>query len=246
MNPRRTHSVALVVASATPAFVIPWSVDPFTPLLVGIPLAALLQLALPRESRMPSRAALISLGIATVTIGLASLFYAVPHGTEYFRWGFAHISDGSISVAVTAVLRVAVLALPAMAIAPVVSAHEFLATCAMRRVIPDRIALATLIALRLVPVIAADLDETRQARRAVGRTSTPISIAATTLVIALRRAVRMSDIAEVRGFSRHGRRWRAYRPLRWTDWLVMIVAIAIGVIALGATAAGGAWNGAIA
>jgi energy-coupling factor transporter transmembrane protein EcfT len=112
-------------------------------------------------------------------------------------------------------------------------------------VVPDRVALAVLIALRLVPVISSDLEETRQARRANGRTASPFAVALTTLVIAIRRAVRMSDVAEVRGFSRPDRIWSAYRPLRASDWALMTVSALIGVAAISIVIGLGLWNSAI-
>jgi energy-coupling factor transporter transmembrane protein EcfT len=121
-----------------------------------------------------------------------------------------------------------------------------LATCAVKRILPDRVALATLIALRLIPVISSDLDETRQARRANGRASTPFAVALTTLVIAIRRAVRMSDVAEIRGFSRSNRSWSVYRPLGIRDWILITGSVVIGVSSMILVAYLGVWNSAIA
>jgi energy-coupling factor transport system permease protein len=242
---RRPHSVALIVAIAIPALVVVWSVDPWTPILMGLPLMAFITAMTSGVVQRPSATALTVLGFAVGTAGLASLLYAVPRGTVYFDWGWMLISEGSIAVAIAAMCRIVVIALPAMLVGRAISAHEFLATCAVRRVVPDRVALAVLIALRLVPVISSDLEETRQARRANGRTASPFAVALTTLVIAIRRAVRMSDVAEVRGFSRPDRIWSAYRPLRASDWALMTVSALIGVAAISIVIGLGLWNSAI-
>jgi energy-coupling factor transport system permease protein len=242
---RRPHSVALIVAIAIPALVVVWSVDPWTPIFMGLPLLAFLTAMTSGVVQRPSTTALTVLSVTVVTATLASLLYAVPRGTIFFDWGWMTISQGSIDVAIAAMFRILVIALPAMLVGRAISAHEFLATCAVRRVLPDRVALAALIALRLVPVIASDLDETRQARRANGRTASPFAVALTSLVIAIRRAVRMSDVAEVRGFSRPDRVWSAYRRLRMSDWVLIVGSASIGIAAMSVVVYLGLWNSAI-
>ena len=245
MIARRPHSVALIIASAIPAVVVVWSVDPWMPLIMGLPLIALLAIMARDSLARPSRTALTVLAVTVATAGLATLLYGLPGGHIYWEWGYATISDKSLEIALSSMLRIVIIAVPAMLVVGAVSAHEFLATCAVRRIVPDRVALATLIALRLVPIIAADLDETRQARRANGRSAAPFAIALTTLVIAIRRAIRMSDVAEIRGFSRPNRTWSVYRPLEMRDWFLITGSVAIGLSALFAVAYLGLWNSAI-
>lgn len=245
MSVRRPHSVALIVASAVPALVVVWSVDPWTPILMGVPLLILLASTTVGVIARPSKTALTVLGITVVVAGIASSLYGIPGGVVYLEWGYATISDRSIEIAAAAMLRIVVIALPAMLVGGAISAHEFLATCAVRRILPDRVALATLIALRLVPVIASDLDETRQARRANGRSASLFAVALTTLVIAIRRAIRMSDVAEIRGFSRPNRTWSVYRRLEFRDWVLMVGSITIGLLAMATVAYLGVWNSAI-
>ena len=245
MSERRPHSVALIVASAVPALVVVWSVDPWTPIVMGVPLIFLLALSTSAVISRPSTTALTVLAITVVTAGFASLLYGIPGGVVYLDWGYATISDRSIEIAAAAMLRIVVIALPAMLVGGAISAHEFLATCAVWRIVPDRVALATLIALRLVPVIASDLDETRQARRANGRSASFFAVALTTLVIAIRRAIRMSDVAEIRGFSKPNRTWSVYRRLELRDWVLVVGSIAIGISAMLIVAYLGVWNSAI-
>ncbi len=242
---RGRHSVALLGASAVPALVVVWTVDPFTPILTLVPLLAVMWAFAPNALIYPSRIAYIALGIAIASTGIASLLYAAPRGTIYFELGLMTVSDGSFAVAAASMTRIAAIALPAMFVASSISAHEFLATLAVKRVVPARFALATLIALRLIPVIASDLDETRQARRANGLSQSPFAVALTSLVIAIRRAVRMSDVAETRGFSKPHRLWSAYQPMRFLDWTLVAFAVAVGVGALYVTATTGEWNSAI-
>lgn len=245
MTSRRPHSVALIIASAVPALVVVWSVDPWTPIVMGVPLIAFLATMAAGAFSRPSRTALTVLAIAVGTAGLASLFYGLPGGHIFWELGYATISDKSVEIALSSMARILVIAAPAMLVGGAISAHEFLATCAVRRILPDRVALATLIALRLVPIISSDLDETRQARRANGRSASPFAIALTTLVIAIRRAVRMSDVAEIRGFSRPNRTWSVYRPLDMRDWLLIVGSVTIGLAAMITVAYLGLWNSAI-
>jgi len=243
---RRPHSLALIVASAVPALALVWSVDPWMPIFLGVPLLGFIAVMTPKVITVPSKTSLIVLAAAVGTAGIASLLYGTHRGTEIFEWGLMHISDGSIATSSAAMLRILAIALPGLLVAGAISAHEVLATSAVKRILPDRVALATLIALRLIPVISSDLDETRQARRANGRAPTPFAVALTTLVIAIRRAVRMSDVAEIRGFSRSNRTWSVYRPLGIRDWILITGSVVIGVAAMIAVAYLGVWNSAIA
>lgn len=246
MTARRPHSLALIVASAVPALALVWSVDPWMPIFLGVPLLGFIAVMTPKVITVPSKTSLIVLAAAVGTAGIASLLYGTHRGTEIFEWGLMHISDGSIATSSAAMLRILAIALPGLLVAGAISAHEVLATSAVKRILPDRVALATLIALRLIPVISSDLDETRQARRANGRAPTPFAVALTTLVIAIRRAVRMSDVAEIRGFSRSNRTWSVYRPLGIRDWILITGSVVIGVAAMIAVAYLGVWNSAIA
>lgn len=245
MSAGRPHSVALIVASAVPALVVVWSVDPWMPILLGVPLILLLASTTTGTLARPSTTAITVLVITVATAGFASLLYGIPGGVVYLDWGYVKVSDRSIEIAAAAMLRIVVIALPAMLVGGAISAHEFLATCAVRRIVPDRVALATLIALRLVPVIASDLDETRQARRANGRSASLFAVALTTLVVAIRRAIRMSDVAEIRGFSRPNRTWSVYRRLELRDWVLVVGSAVIGLSAMVIVAYLGAWNSAI-
>jgi energy-coupling factor transporter transmembrane protein EcfT len=243
---RERHSVALLGASAVPALVVVWSIDPLTPWLTLVPLIAVMWGFAPNVLSIPTRAGLATLAVAIAATGIASVLYAAPHGRIFAEWGLITVSDGSFAVAGASMSRMLAIALPALLVSRGISAHELLATLAVKRVVPARVALATLIALRLIPVIASDLEETRQARRANGHGQSPFAIALTALVVAIRRAVRMSDVAESRGFSKQHRVWSSYNTMRFGDWTLVVLAVAIGVGALVITATTGNWNSAIA
>lgn len=237
------HSLALVIATMVPTFTVVWTVDVLTPVLVGVPILVLLWMWIP-DLTVPVKS-LAVIGIGAFFVSLTSLLYAKPSGTVHFEWGMAHITDGSVVVAIASFLRILALALPAAFIVRIVRPHELIATTAVRRVVPGRIALATLIALRLVPVITDDLKETRTARRAAGLTTSFSSLIVTTFVIAIRRAIRMSEIAEVRGFSKPDRVWLSYRRFAARDWILVAAAAGTGLIALTIVSLTGMWNSAI-
>ena len=243
MKQYRPHALALVIASIVPAFTVVWTVDPVTPLIVGLAIVALLWTW--NSTLTVSLRALGLILASAFFISVTSLLYAKPSGVVYFEWAFAHISDGSSGVAVSSFLRILAIALPTAFIIRSILPHELIATTAVRKIVPGRIALATLIALRLVPVITADLAETRTARRAAGSTVSFSSLVVTTFVIAIRRAIRMSEIAEVRGFSKPDRVWLSYRPFSVRDWLLVTAAVSCGALSLAATGALGLWNSAI-
>ena len=243
MNGYRPHSLALVFASVIPALTVVWTVDVFTPVMVGLAVVVALVTATQSASIPWARIGFIVL--AAVIMSLTSFLYARPDGAVYAEWGFVTISDGSFSVAIASFARILAIGIPAVIILTKVEPHEMIASTVVKRVIPQRAALATLIALRLAPVITADLAETRVARRAAGLSTRFGSLVVTTLVIAIRRAIRMSEIAEVRGFSQPDRVWTSYRPFARADWTLVAVALASGVFALVVTAVTGEWNSAI-
>lgn len=240
---RRPHSLALVLASMVPALTVVWTVDVVTPVLVGLAVFATLASALhlPRVP-WPRVGALVVIALGTSVV---SLLYAKSSGTVYLEWGFITVSDGSFRVALAAFARILAIGLPALLVFPAAEPHELIATTVVRKVFPQRAALAVLIAIRLVPVIAGDLEETRIARRSAGRTTSFSALIVTTLVIAIRRAIRMSEIAEVRGFSAPQRVWTSYRPFARADWTLLVIAVASGLGSLVITAVTGEWNSAI-
>ena len=240
---RRVHSLALVLAAIVPALTVVWTVDVVTPAIVGLLVATAL-VSWQNRSRLPWNRIgwLVVLAVAT---SVSALLYARSSGAVYLDWGFMHISDGSFTVAAASFARVLAIGLPALLIFADVEPHELVATTVVRRIVPQRIALATLIALRLAPVIAGDIAETRTARRAAGLKTPFGALVITTLVIAIRRAIRMSEIAEVRGFSHPDRVWVSYRRFAPSDWALVASALGSGILALVITAVTGEWNGAI-
>jgi energy-coupling factor transporter transmembrane protein EcfT len=55
----------------------------------------------------------------------------------------------------------------------------------------------------------------------------------------------MSDVAEIRGFSRPNRTWSVYRRLELRDWVIVVGSAVIGLSAMVIVAYLGAWNSAI-
>jgi energy-coupling factor transport system permease protein len=242
VNTKTTHSVALLVASVVPALTVIWSLDPLTPLIIGFISVLLIVLFHARHIVLPSTIAINSFVIGTVAIVVASFLYAKPKGYMLFSWGWVTITEGAISVSVSTLLRILAIAVPALLIAKSISIHQIMATLAVRNILPNRIALATLISLRLVPVIANDVSETIQAQRARGKAMPVLAVANVSLVIAIRRAVRMSVTAEVRGFTKPDRLWRSYRRFGFRDWLLTVLAILSGIFAIATTVSLGMWN----
>ena len=243
MSAPRAHSLALVFTSAVPALTVVWTVDLLTSLLVGVTVVTALS-TVTRRSRIPwTRIGIIA--VAAAIMSVTSFLYARESGTVYAEWGFVTISDGSFDVAFASFARILAIGIPSVLVLDDVEPHELIATTVVRRVVPQRAALAALIALRLAPVIAADLAETRVARRAAGLSTRFGSLVVTTLVIAIRRAIRMSEIAEVRGFSQPDRVWTSYRRFARRDWGLVSFALVAAGLALSITALAGMWNSAI-
>ena len=242
MKTTTTHSVALLIASIVPPLTVIWGLDPITPLIVGSLSALLIVLFHARHIVAPATIAINSFVIGTVAIVAASFLYAKPKGYMLFSWGWVTVTEGAITVAVSTLLRILAIAVPALLIAKSISIHQIMATLALRNVLPNRIALAILISLRLVSVIANDVSETLQAQRARGKAMPVLAVANVSLVIAIRRAVRMSVTAEVRGFTKPGRLWRSYRRFGFRDWLLAVLSVLGGIGAIVTTVSLGMWN----
>lgn len=240
---KRAHSIAIVVVAILPALVLLFTIDPMTPALVGCVCTAVMFWAAPARNdavRLKPLVVLVALSAAGAFV--TNALYGVPGGETYWRWGFQHVTDRSLELAVAQATRALAIGVPAIIMARSMSVSGVAAWMAMKTAVPTRFALATVIGIRLVPIITSDITETITARRARGVRVTPLSVTVNVIVVAIRRALRMSEVAEVRGFSHKSRLWSAYTPLTVRDGVVVALAIGGVAAAVAATVSNGLWD----
>ncbi len=240
---KRAHPAVLVGIMMIPAAVLLLTIDVWTPVLIGVPLAALIAVTNGRHAPVFSwRPVAVMVVVSAGGAFAINAVYGMPSGAAVWEWGYFHVTEGSLQVALAMSLRVCAIAVPAILVTRRLDFSAFAAWCAVSRVAPYRFVIALLIGIRLVPVIAADVSETISARRARGVGSPPLALAMTVLVVAIRRAIRMSDIAEIRGFARADRVWSRFVPLRAWDYGVMFLALVITAAAVAVSVAFGHWD----
>ena len=240
---RRAHSVAIVVVAVLPALVLLFTIDPITPVLVGVVCTAVLLWAapaLPDAVRLQPLVALVAVSAGGAFV--ANALYGVPGGDTYWQWGFQHITSRSLELAVAQATRAAAIGVPAILMARAISVSGVAAWLALKTAVPARFALATVIGIRLVPIITSDVTETIAARRARGVRVTPLSVTVNVIVVAIRRALRMSEVAEIRGFSNESRVWSAYTPLTGRDALMVALAVCGVIASVAITISSGQWD----
>ncbi|MEY4458177.1 MAG: hypothetical protein RIS25_770 [Actinomycetota bacterium] len=240
---RRAHPVVIVTVALMPAVVLLFTIDPVTPVMVGAVCSIVLWRvapALPGAVRMRPLVGLVA--VSALGAFVVNALYGVPGGDVYWHWGYQHITERSLTLATAQATRALAVGIPAVLLARSLQVSSLAAWLATARVVSPRFALATLIGIRLVPIIVSDVRETVIARGARGVRATPLSVSISVIVVAIRRAIRMSEIAEIRGFDSPERVWSSFEPLRFRDGLVLtatVLAVAISVVV---TITSGMWD----
>lgn len=184
---------------------------------------------------------------AAPTVGVTLLLYGQTSGTIYFEWAFIAISDGSIRVALSSVLRViamgipAVLALAGSDLTALADALEQLAH------LPVRFVLGALAGLRLINLFWRDWKTLELARRArglsdTGRARRMFAQGFALLVLAIRRGTKLSVAMETRGLGAGPRTWARRSRFAFRDWALVGVSVLIAAAAVAASVLSGAWN----
>jgi energy-coupling factor transport system permease protein len=243
-----------------------WSVQPVASLLGVIALgvclvtsldlvtgaiALVLELLLLPMLRVPVRTLVfraLPVLLATPLTGVSIALYGRASGASYLELGFAHVTAGSLGLAVATMLRVLAIGLPAVLLFVRVDPTDLADGLAQVLRLPARFVLGALAAVRMTTLLADDWRQLAMARRARGiadrgRIRRGLSMAFALLVLALRRATTLAVAMESRGFGAPIRRTWA-RPARWggREWLLFAVVAGIGIVAVGAAVAVGAWR----
>ena len=180
----------------------------------------------------------ILLLLSALIMLINALFSGNTDGTVFLDWGPFTLSTAGLLEASAIGVRVFALSLPAVLLLSTTDPVLFSDGVQQQLRVPARYAMASVIGLRLLPLLANDWTQMSAARRARGLSSTnPLRAVRSgasrmvgLLVISLRRALRMALALQARGFEPYAQRTNARESvLRPRDWIAMAAATAVVV-----------------
>ncbi|WP_181420992.1 ATP-binding cassette domain-containing protein [Curtobacterium sp. MCSS17_011] len=219
--------------------------------VVSATVALALELALLPLLRLPLRILLLRLAPVLVAVPLTAVsiaLYGRPSGREWFDLGFAHVTDGSLTLALATALRVLAVGVPAIALFVRVDPTDLADGLAQVLRLPARFVLGALAAVRMMTLLVDDWRQLAMARRArgladSGRLRRGATMAFALLVLALRRATTLAVAMESRGFGAPGRRtWARVARFAGPEWAMVAVLVGIGVVSIAVAVNTGTWR----
>lgn len=239
------NPVAKIAAALVIALTLAFSVD-----LVSAGVALLLELALLPLAGLGWGAfwrRTAPVWVAAPLAGLTVVLYGRPSGQVFVSWWFVQVSEGSLHLALATVLRVLAIALPAVALFATVDATALADGLAQLVHLPARFVLGALAALRLLGLMRDDWRSLELARRARGvadraRVRRAAGLAFALFVLSIRRGSALATAMEARGFGGSTpRSWARPSPFGAREWLLIVVATLIVVVAVTAAMLSGQW-----
>ncbi|QYI98457.1 ATP-binding cassette domain-containing protein [Curtobacterium flaccumfaciens pv. flaccumfaciens] len=219
--------------------------------VVSAAVALALELALLPLLRLPVRTLLLRLAPVLLAVPLTAVsiaLYGRPSGREWFDLGFAHVTDGSLTLALATALRVLAVGAPAIALFVRVDPTDLADGLAQVLRLPARFVLGALAAVRMMTLLVDDWRQLAMARRArgladSGRLRRGATMAFALLVLALRRATTLAVAMESRGFGAPGRRtWARVARFAGPEWAMVAVLVGIGVVSIAVAVSVGTWR----
>jgi energy-coupling factor transport system permease protein len=246
----RANPVAKLAAALLLLIVLFLSVDPITPVVILVGLAASVWLSGLGWRPLLSRTWPIVLAALAVTAVNALL--GPPTDGEVLRIGPIGLSAESLGSGLALGLRVLAIAYTGVLAVVTTDPTDLTDALIQQLHLSPRFAVGALAAVRLLPVMAGEWQTISLARRARGVDAGRSPLTAvrlffgkllTLLVAAIRRATRLAAAMEARGFGALPCRSVA-RPQRMAarDWWLIGAAAALGLAAIGLSLALGAWE----
>jgi energy-coupling factor transport system permease protein len=247
----RRNPTAKLAASALLTFILLTSVDPVTPavaIVVELALAPLFGIRYPRLLRrgwplLASAAAVFACTLVFTTHG---------GGATLLRAGPLTLTAGALSAALGLALRIVAVALPGLIVFATTDPTDLADSLIQQVRVPARFAIGSLVAFRLVPLLADEWEMLTMARRARGvdagrnpaarvRLFTQTTFAL--LVGAIRRGTRLATAMDARGFDSATNRTVA-RPQRFdaADGALIVGALVVAAVAIGTSVAAGTFR----
>lgn len=242
----RVNPVAKLAATLVMTVTLLLSIDPVS---AGVTLAA--TLALLPFARLPVRQLWLRLWPIAVTalIGAAAtVLYGRASGDVYLEWGLVRVSDGSIALSLSILLRVLAIAVPSVVLFATTDPTDLADGLAQIVRLPSTFVVGALAGLRLVGLLIDDWRELSMARRARGvaddgRLRRFLSQAFALFVLAVRRGTKLATAMEARGFGADAARtWARPSRMSWPDAGLLVIAVAVAAASVLAAVAAGTWT----
>lgn len=178
---------------------------------------------------------------------LSMALYGAPSGHEFFRLGWIHVTEASLTLAAAIFVRVLALGVPAVLLFADVDPTDMADGLAQVWRLPSRLVLGTLAGLRTVGLFRDDWRSLSQARRARGLGDSALlrrlfTMAFALLVFALRRGSKLATAMEARGFGASERTWARESRVGRPDVVLLAVAVAVVAVAVGSSVALGKFH----
>ncbi|MGA4668881.1 energy-coupling factor transporter transmembrane component T family protein [Propionibacteriaceae bacterium Y1923] len=182
---------------------------------------------------------LVPLLVVAPIAAISMALYGERDGRVHVDWGLVVISDQSLMLALAVFIRVFALGIPSILLLTTVDPTDMADGLAQVLKLPARFVLGSLAGVRMVGLFLDDWRTLGHARRARGLGDTNrvrrwLTMAFTLMVFAVRRGSRLATAMEARGFGGGPRTWARPSRLGGADVVAVLVALAVGALALGA------------
>jgi energy-coupling factor transport system permease protein len=186
--------------------------------------------------------------IAAPLTALTIALYGETSGTIYMEWFVIRVSEGSIALAAATFFRVLAIALPSVVLFITVDPTDLADGLAQILRLPARFVLGALAGLRMIGLFLDDWRALELARRARGvadrgRLRRFAGMAFALLVLSIRRGSKLATAMEARGFGAPvPRTWARESRFGLGEWMLLLVGLGIGLVAVVAAVLAGTWN----
>ena len=209
--------------------------------MVGLVLVAAIGLGFPAAfiaRRVWPVLALAPLGALNMAL------YGRPGGAVHVDWFLVHVTDNSLKLAGSVLLRVLALGVPSILLFTGIDPTDLADGLAQVWKLPARFVLGALAGFRLVSRFVDDWRSLALARRARGLGDTGAlrrwaTMAFAMLVIAIRRGSKLATAMEARGFGTTERTWARPSVVGRPDLVLVVCAVLAVAVALAASIAAG-------
>ncbi|MCU1508198.1 MAG: transporter [Glaciihabitans sp.] len=186
--------------------------------------------------------------IAAAFAGVTIALYATASGQTYAQFLFAHVTEGSVNLAIATALRVLAIALPAVVLFLTIDPTDLADGLGQVVRLPSRFVIGALGALRLIGLFAQDWRALEHARRARGvadrgRVRRFAGQAFALLVLSIRRGSKLATAMEARGFGGTTKRtWARASVIGAPEVALVLIGVAVTGIAIATSVLTGHWN----
>ncbi|MBV7293222.1 energy-coupling factor transporter transmembrane component T family protein [Corynebacterium sp. TAE3-ERU16] len=193
--------------------------------------------------RLPIRA--WPLFLAAPLSGISMVLYGRPEGTEYISYGWIHVTDNSIQLALAIMVRIFAIGLPAIVMIGRTDPTDLGDSLAQIWHLPAKFVIGTVAGVRLATLFRRDWQAMGRARRSRGladdgRIVRGVTMLFGLLVLALRRGAKLATAMEARAFGAEiTRTWARPTRLHPRDWVLMGGCLAVSLLSLGVAVATG-------